>query len=202
MVPRNTVLDPVRQESVTEFFSKLAESRFFQANCNSSLKAALWTLVVAGMDLFSNATMLILLSTSAPYYMFDVALASLVVSLLADVALCCRFMTHMGNLPRVWLYVLECQEVDPLWQDHDDSKHTAFLIKSCKVFKSFVNTVPAFYVQVLLLYFQESAEKQESSGLDTALVVESTLFSVLSVLKTTYAWFYYSPSDGTLAAAT
>ena len=31
--------------------------------------------------------------------------------------LCTRFLTRPRNILRVWIYLLECQELDPLWKE-------------------------------------------------------------------------------------
>ena len=73
-----------------------------------------------------------------------------------DVLHCSRFLTRVRNLPRLWLYLLECQELDPLWKEGIGKAElllgwrakTVVRIKWCKVLKFLVNTMPSLYVQV------------------------------------------------------
>ena len=132
-------------------WSAIKRDRFFTHDPGASLKAALWSLLVAAMDLLSNFMLLILLARDAPNGMFFVALASLISTATVDVLACCHCFTRPGNLRFVWLYILESQELDPEWRQwRDIGKASGSLrrIKLFKLFKAATNNAPSYYVQV------------------------------------------------------
>jgi hypothetical protein len=136
---------------VSRAWSAIKRDRFFTHDPGVSLKAALWSLLVAAMDQLSNVMLLILLSSDAPNGMFVVALVSLVSTLTADVLACCRFFMRPSNLRFVWLYILECQELDPEWRQWKSmgkAQGALRRIKLFKLFKAATNNAPSYYVQV------------------------------------------------------
>ena len=85
--------------------------------------------------------------------MFGVALTSLVATVGADVLACCRLFRRLGNLRFAWLYVLECQELDPEWRQWKKTgrAHVAFGIQAFKLSKALTNSAPSYYVQVRIV---------------------------------------------------
>ncbi len=148
------------------------KSSLLEPNSCNSFSAALITLISASFDLISNFQLLFLLDPEAPYFIFIVQLVSIVVTVLVDM-LVCWVKFGLGNLGdreclspifQLWLYILECQELDPVWQEFVDrsegvdvdketaDKETAVrYIKIFKMAKFMSNTLPSYYVQVNLL---------------------------------------------------
>ena len=145
-------------------WKKFKESKFFEANMCNSLKAALFTLFFSSMDFLSNMQLVILLYPQAPYGIFYVQCGSIGISWLLDIFICCwkpgapqgatgasSKALCLGRMSLLWVYILECQELDPAWQLLEggfENKKIIFLIKCFKVAKTFVNTIPSYYVQV------------------------------------------------------
>jgi hypothetical protein len=134
-------------------WSNVRKGSFLAFDPGESLKAALWALTVAAMDLLSNMILLVLLSREAPYGMFWVAATSLASTTVLDLVVCCRLFTNLGNVRFFWLYILECQELDPEWRKWKNegkgrARSALRRIKAFKLIKSVTNNAPAYYVQV------------------------------------------------------
>ena len=92
----------------------------FSPDARKSFPAAIWSLLLAANDIISNIQLLILLHSDAPFFLYTVALTSMLVTIVVDVLLCTRLFSDLPNLIYLWMYVLECPELDPKWQEQDD----------------------------------------------------------------------------------
>jgi hypothetical protein len=138
-------LRPLKIKDMSQLWKTVLNDPLFEPNSCKSLNAALFTLSFAFMDLVSNIQLIILLSPGAPYSIFAVQCGSIGTTLLVDM-LFCWFKpgapsSRNPGLSLLWLYMLECQELDPAWQHSSRAKY-------CKIVRFFTNTLPSYYVQV------------------------------------------------------
>jgi hypothetical protein len=158
------VLHPIKEGEAWRMFWK---SSLLEPNSCNSFSAALITLIAASLDLISNFQLVVLLYPEAPNSIYIVQCVSIVVTVLVDISFCWfKFgIVNFDNRPEcfsispfshLWLYILECQELDPVWQKFVDrsegvevDKQSAVSnIRIFKMVKFMSNTLPSYYVQV------------------------------------------------------
>ena len=141
-IPTGSVFTPLRSSDLlpvmpSKAWEDFKNSEFLEPNSCKSLKAAAFTLLTASLDVLSNIQMLILLSRDAPHGMYIAQLVSVLVTLVVDGAMCWirpgapkHDLSGAQNLQYVWLYMLECQELDPAWDKLESQHQKADKIKT------------------------------------------------------------------------
>jgi hypothetical protein len=177
------VLLPIRRgsDSKETFREAFQKSNILDPNSANSISAALLTILVASLDFLSNVMLLLLLFPNGPDGIYEVQCTSIVLTLFFDCIACWmngskdkKVLAKVSEfLGRVWLYILECQELDNNIQgkkagaDSADQIEYTFKIpfttiertfhfkpdtcvKLLKVIKIATNSVLSYYVQVNL----------------------------------------------------
>ena len=98
---------------------------------------------------FTNFMTLVLLSPSAPYDMFWIALTSVLATIALDFAQCIADLDlekGLNGLKFIWLYLLDCPELNPRFTLENECT-----VKVFKVLKFLVGCLN-YYVQVRILF--------------------------------------------------
>ena len=118
-------------------------------NTYDSTFAAFICMTTHGVDHFTNFMTLVLLSPSAPYDMFWIALTSVLATIALDFAQCIADLDlekGLNGLKFIWLYLLDCPELNPRFTLENECT-----VKVFKVLKFLVGCLN-YYVQVRILF--------------------------------------------------